>query len=61
MTKEELLFAIDVIDNAQQQIWELHHKVKEYNEELGMEVWLQTLQIEHGINRIREHYEENKV
>lgn len=45
---------IDVIDYAQEQIWNLHHKVKEYDEELGMKIWEWTLQIEHAVGKLRD-------
>lgn len=47
--------AIMVIDHAQQEIWSLHHKVKEYDEELGMKIWEWTLQIEYAVNVLKNH------
>jgi hypothetical protein len=46
--------AIEVIDHAQEQLWLLHHKVKEYDEELGMKIWEWTLQIEQAVRVLRE-------
>jgi hypothetical protein len=43
-----------VIDHAQEQLWLLHHKVKEYDEELGMKIWEWTLQIEQAVRVLRE-------
>lgn len=47
--------AIEIIDLAQQTLWNLHLAVKAYNEELGMNMWQQTLQIEHAIKVLRNH------
>lgn len=41
--------AMSIINSAQNRIWDLHHKVKEFDEKLGMEIWEQTLQIEHAL------------
>ena len=41
--------AINVINNAQTIIWELHHTVKAYDDEIGVKIWEQTLQIEHAL------------
>lgn len=41
--------AMNIINHAQQQMWNLHHKVKQYDEPLAMKIWEQSLQIEHAL------------
>lgn len=53
MTQEQKQ-AIEIIDSMQQKIWELHHAVKEYDEDLGMKIWECTLQIEHAVKVLRD-------
>ena len=59
MRSAETARAIVVIDDAQETIWNLHHKVKEYDVELGMKIWEQTLQIEHAVKVLREEFEKD--
>lgn len=50
--------ALNVIDHAQYAIWELHLVVKNnHDNELGMKIWEQTLQIEHAVKVLREELE----
>lgn len=49
MNKEKIIYAMKVMDAAQQEVWLLHHKVKQYDEPLAMKIWEQTLQLEHGL------------
>ena len=45
---------LDVLDSAQNQLWELSHRIKEINEGLGEKVWYWSLQIEHAVKVLRE-------
>ena len=49
MNLPEIKKAMAVMDHAQDALWELHHRIKEVDEELGTAVWLETLQIEHAL------------
>lgn len=52
--EDQIAKALMVINHAQNQIWELHHHVKQYNEALAMEIWNQSLQIEHALIELNE-------
>lgn len=52
--KLELRKALDVINLAQQRVWDLHHTVKPYNEKLADQIWEQSLQIEHALGQINQ-------
>lgn len=61
---EQILNAMRAINFAQQYLWDLHHRVKVYDKELGMAIWEQSLQIEQGLLELndalfgrREHFE----
>jgi hypothetical protein len=64
--KEKLIPPLNVINDAQQRVWTLHHAVKQYNEELAMQLWECSLQIESALLKINESvfedvgYYENK-
>ena len=48
-SKEKIIQAMGVINFSQQQIWNLHHEVNQYDKDLGEKIWAQTLQIEHAL------------
>ena len=58
--------AMNVINDAQQRIWELHHAVRKLDEKLGNDIWECTLQIESALGKLNEEmfagsgYWENK-
>ena len=41
--------AMDVLEEAQQKLWQLSHKVRKVSDHLGDAVWSESLQIEHGL------------
>lgn len=64
--KDLLIKPLNVINTAQQKVWDLHHKVKQYDEKLADEFWQCSLQIESALLKINENiyggsgYWENK-
>ena len=50
----ELKKHLDVVNFAQQRVWELHHLVKVYNEKLADQIWEQSLQIEYALGQINQ-------
>lgn len=51
---EQILTALRAINVSQKHLWNLHHLVKEHDEKLAMQVWEQTLQIEHALLELNE-------
>ena len=49
-----IISALNVINTAQQEVWNLHHQVKTYDEQLGMRLWEQSLQIESALLKLNE-------
>lgn len=50
--KEESVRALDIINQAQESLWNLHHQIKLKDEKLGTDVWMWTLQIEQALKVI---------
>lgn len=56
MNLERVKEAMVVMNNAQQEVWNLHHAVKKYDEPLAMKIWEQSLQLEHGLLVLNEEF-----
>jgi len=51
---KEIIEALNIINNAQQSLWELSHKARKLDDELGHELWMLSLQIESALLHINE-------
>lgn len=49
MDLQKVRQAMAVINQAQQAVWNLHHAFKQYDEPKAIELWKQSLQIEHAL------------
>lgn len=60
MIDDKLKQPLDVINAMQQEIWNLHHKVKQYDGHLAVKFWECSLQIESALLKINEDVLGNK-
>lgn len=54
MDKDKVMFALKVIDHAQQEVWNLHHFVRQYSETLAEKLWEQSIQIESALVKLND-------